>query len=103
MAPLRIEPCFGKRSENGIQSSSSDRCDVLKEEVAASQTHSGVEHVEEEAGAGSVETFALAGRADVLAGEASAEEVRVSDVGDAPHVGPNRSGVKAPVRKARSQ
>ena len=108
MAPLRIEPDFGKRSENEIQPPSSDRSDVLSEDVAASQTHSGGEHIEPESASGSpCDASAFARATDVLARKAAAEDVGPSDVGDVSDIGPDaptgRKGAKAPLLSALSQ
>jgi len=73
--PFRIEPDFGKRSENGIQPPNSDRCHVLRRDPLASQVASEVEHGEPEAAAGAVDPSTASGEAEVLAREPSNEAI----------------------------
>jgi hypothetical protein len=103
MTPLRIEPSFGKRSENAIQSPSKERWDVLSEDVAGSHSHSGVEHREPKPAALAVEPFAVAGDREVLAGESSDDELSANHVGDGCDVAPDRSLRKIPARHRFSQ
>jgi hypothetical protein len=74
--PFRIKPCFGQRSENGVQSVRSDRCDVLQDDESRShQANDSYEFVEQ-AGAGAFLNAGLfACHADVLAGEPTANNV----------------------------
>ena len=74
--PLSIKPCLGQRSENGVQSVRSDRCDVLQDDVARSHHANDSHEFVEQAGAGAfLDAGLLASGADVLAGKATANNV----------------------------
>jgi hypothetical protein len=73
--PLRIEPEVGQRSENGVESSKSDSCDVLHEDISRSHFANDSVHLPPEAAALAGETCAFAGDADVLAGKATGNDI----------------------------
>ena len=74
--PLSIKPCFGQRSENGVQSVRSDRCDVLQDDVSRSHQANDSHEFVEQAGAGAfLDAGLLAGGADVLARESTANNI----------------------------
>ena len=73
--PFRVKPCLGQRSENFVQSSVSDRCDVLQDDVAGAHQANDSEQFVEQARSCASQAGAFPGGADVLAGEASANNV----------------------------
>jgi hypothetical protein len=74
--PLRIKPCLGQFSENGVQSVSKDRCDVFQDnELGSYQANDSDEFVKETAPRALLDTGLLACGADVLAGESTANNV----------------------------
>ena len=78
--PLRIIPDRGQVSENAVQPSTKQRCDVLHDYVAGSKfaNKSGV--FSPKAAACAVDAGPFAGRADVLAGESSADDVNPNSI-----------------------
>lgn len=97
-APLRIEPDFGQRPENGIESSSSsDGCNVLQEDVAGSNVANDPDEVEVESAALAVDPAPLAGQGEVLAGKPADHHADTASEcvrGECPHVRPDRSVVQ---------
>ncbi len=92
-APDSIEPDFGQRPENGIESSKSEGCNVLQEDVAASHIANGICEGEEETRLRSVDACAGSGKADVGAGKAADNHVCTASeltCWDRPSVGPHR-------------
>jgi len=74
--PFRIKPCLGQLSENGVQSVSKDRCDVLQDnELRSYQANDSDEFVKETRPSALLNTCLLASGADVLAGESTANNV----------------------------
>jgi hypothetical protein len=74
--PFRIKPCLGQLSENGVQSVSKDRCDVFQDNVLGSyQANDSHEFVKKAAPSALLDTGLLACGADVLAREATANNV----------------------------
>jgi hypothetical protein len=74
--PFRIKPCLGQRSEYSVHSVSSDRCDVLQDDVARShQANDTHEFVEQARACAFLDAGLLARVADVLAGESTANNV----------------------------
>ena len=74
-APFRIEPQRGQVPENGSESPRSEQWGVLHEDVARSNLTNDPSKLPPKSGASAVNSCALSGRADVLAGEASGDEV----------------------------
>jgi hypothetical protein len=74
--PFRIVPARGQISENAVDSSSKESCDVLHEDAVGSNDANGIGVARPEARAGAVcDARAEAGEAEVLAGEAAADDV----------------------------
>ena len=81
--PLRIKPCLGQLSENSVQPVSKDRCDVFHDDVAGSNcANDSHEFVKETAPSALLNAGLLAGGADVLAGESTANNVSCSLLGE---------------------
>jgi hypothetical protein len=74
--PFSIKPCLSQRSEYNVQPVRSDRCNVLQDDVSRSHQANDSHEFVEEAGTGALlDAGLLACGADVLAGEASANNV----------------------------
>lgn len=93
--PFRIEPDFGKVGEDGVESSNNEGADVLKDRDSGSNHANCLHHMGPDATSCPFDPGALAGVADVLAGEPRSEDV---DLGDG---GPRESGDVAEVRHIR--
>jgi hypothetical protein len=106
-AEFRIEPEFGQRAENGIESSSSsDGCDVLQEDVAGSNVANDADEVEVESAPLSVDAGPLPGKGQVLAGETACHQIDTAPetvCGERPHVRPDRSVVQVARRHPGSE
>jgi hypothetical protein len=76
--PSRIEPERGHVTEDASKSASNESWGVLHEDVARSNLANDASELGPEAGAFSVDTCALAGDADVLAGKAARNHVNNS-------------------------
>jgi hypothetical protein len=75
-SPFRIKPCLGQFSENGVQPVSKDRCDVFQDDKLGSyQANDSHEFVKETAPSALLDAGLLACGADVLAGEATANNI----------------------------
>jgi hypothetical protein len=105
--PLRIEPDFGQRSENGVESSShSDGCDVFQEDVARSNVANDADEVEVESAPFTVDAGTLPGERQVLTGETSRHQIDTAPetvCGERPHVRPDRSVVQVARRHPGSE
>jgi hypothetical protein len=75
--PLRVIPDLGQGPENNVQPSTKQRCHVLQDDDAGSNHASGSNHFPEESRTGSGKSGACTGKGDVLAGEASADNVGI--------------------------
>lgn len=89
--PLRIEPEVGKGSEYVAHSPSKQRCDVFQDREVWSHEIEDSGQLVEKAGSFAVKTGAVACIADVLAGEAAANDAGASSGRpEGPHVVVNR-------------
>src|ERR1044072_6216986 len=79
--PFRIVPDRGQVPENAVEAPVTESCDVFHDDVAGSNRANEPRKFGPEAGFRAFDAFALAGVADVLAGEAAREDL---DVGRAP-------------------
>lgn len=79
--PLRIEPDLGKVSENTVQPSTKQRCDVLHDRVAGSKFANETGVLRPKSGASAVDASALPCKANVLAREAAADDVDANSIG----------------------
>jgi hypothetical protein len=95
--PLRVIPERGKVAENGSHSPSKQRCDVLHDDVSGSYFANDPSELVPKTGPLSCESSSFSCNADVLAGEAAADEIdgpisvagrEGSHVTVARHVGP---------------
>lgn len=77
-APLRIEPQRGQVSDDAVEPSSSESCDVLHEDEARSYLAHDASEVRPQPRPLPVDALPLAGVADVLAGEAASDEIHDS-------------------------
>jgi len=75
--PLRVIPARGQVSENTLKPPSKESCDVLHDDVAGSKLANESRVLAPKTRACPVDSSALAGEADVLAGESAAEDVDV--------------------------
>lgn len=73
--PLRMIPAGGKVPENNVDSSPEKRADVLHDDVAGSNLTNDPGVLTPESGTGTANSDTFAGFADVLAGEASADDI----------------------------
>ena len=74
--PFRIKPCLGQRSENNVHSVSSDRCDVLQDDVSGLyQANDSHEFVEQPRAGAFLDAGLFAGKGNVLTGKSSANNV----------------------------
>jgi hypothetical protein len=73
--PFRVIPDRGKVAQNGIESPSSERCNVLSDNESRSQYANGSTVIFPEARAMPRDASALSSIADVLAGESTGEYV----------------------------
>ena len=97
--PLRIIPDLGQPSENSLQPSIKQRCDVLHDDVPGSKLANDAEIFDPKAGPSAVksEGFRRVGNANVLAGEAAADDINADAVtnksvcGEGSHVVINRN------------
>jgi hypothetical protein len=73
--PLRVIPERGKVAENGSHSPSKQRCDVLHDDVSGSYFANDPSELVPKTGPLSCESSSFSCNADVLAGEAAADEI----------------------------
>src|SRR5690606_23559328 len=78
--PLRIIPARGQVSEYDAQPSSKQRCYVLHDDVAGSKLANDPGKLRPQAGAFASNACSLSGIANVLAGEASADEINGREI-----------------------
>jgi hypothetical protein len=78
--PFRVIPVRGQRPEYGIQPPNKQRCDVLHEDVSGSKHANHAGEFVPESRTLAHEPGALAGEANVLAGEPPADEVNGCEV-----------------------
>lgn len=96
--PLRIEPERGQVAEHAVESSSSESCAVLHEDVARSYLANDPSELLPETRALAVDPCALACGRDVLTGKTSHDEIHVASPGhsvEGADVGPNRRRIQA--------
>ena len=80
--PFRIVPEPGQAPENDVESSNSDRCDILQEDVFGSYTANDPLEFEPQAAAVAfLDAFAFAGVTDVLAREAARNQADMASPG----------------------
>lgn len=79
--PPQIEPERGQLSENGSKSPNKESCDVFQDNELRSNLANEPGEFKEKAGPFSIQTGAVTGEADVLAGEAAADESSSDPVG----------------------
>ena len=99
-APFRIEPQRGQVAENTSKPSTNEHWGVFHEDEARSHLANDPSKLRPEAGSLAVDACALSCGADVLAGEASGDEVNTSPPGVAvkgAHVVPEREPGQDPV------
>jgi hypothetical protein len=106
--PLRIEPAFGKFSENGMSCGKRENWrDVFKKAPLASNRANDSHGAEEQPAAGAFDkSFLLACDREVLAGETencSSHAATVEFAGEGSDVRPDRSFVHGTFRNARCQ
>ena len=82
--PLRIIPEVGKVPENGSHPSIKQRCHVLHDDVVGSNLANEAGVLEPKAGTLTVQTCAVSGPADVLAGETAANDINGNSIGGEP-------------------
>jgi hypothetical protein len=75
--PFRVMPDLGQVPENGSQPSTKQRCHVLQDDVLRSNHANGSNHFPPESRTGSGKSGACTGKGDILAGEASADNVGI--------------------------
>jgi len=95
--PLRVIPERGQRPENFTHTSSKQRCDVLHDNVSGSKLANDPSELVPKTGPCAGEPGPFSGVADVLAGEAAADEIDFpvaffrgerADIGVSPDIGP---------------